>query len=175
MESRSRLPSVLHAVTWALLLSLPVILFALAIQGELGRARLLQAYPGVVLGNGPSEAAIVGILAIGLAPWLAIAFVLWQAQALFQLFRDGLALTLDAAYRIRMIGVGLLFVAAMQVVSRTIQILVLSSGNPAGERILAIRIDLSEVGFLLAAGLMVVIGRSMVDAAKTRQELSEFV
>ncbi|MEM9971719.1 MAG: hypothetical protein AAF762_11570 [Pseudomonadota bacterium] len=175
MPHSRRLPAILHAGTWAALLSLPVIAATLAITGDLGRERLFAAFPGVAIGDGLSEAGVLAALLIGFLPWVGIAYVLWQAQALFALFRDGAALTLGAATGISRIGTGLLSVAGLQVVTHTLQVLVLSSANPPGQRMLAISFGASEVGFLLAAGLMTVIGRSMVDAVRARQELSGFV
>lgn len=175
MKAPSRLLIVLHAATTASLVLLPVTLIAMAVQGAFGRAALLEEFPGVVQGAVLSDLQVVGAGLSGVMPVAAVLWILWRMRKLFALYRRGAALSVRAAREIHAIGIGLLALAVATFLAHTAQVLILSSGNPEGERMLAFAFGSGEVGFALAAGLLVVIGRSMSEAAATAEELRGFV
>jgi hypothetical protein len=134
-----------------------------------------MAFPGLEISEDLPGMLVLLSFAIGLLPWIAVAVALWHAQALFGLCRMDRALTLDAAKRLQSIGAALCAAAVLRILSHTGQVLLLTLVNPAGERVLAISVGFSDFGFLLAAGLMTVIGRNMVDAAQAVEDVKGFV
>ena len=56
-----------------------------------------------------------------------------------------------------------------------IQVLILTISNAPGERAISLSLSLAEFGFVIAGGLLVVIGRALVDAAKAVEETRGFV
>lgn len=175
MSSTSRLPGVLFIGTWIAMLALPLTFVWLVAMGTLKREAVAERYPGVIIGNALSEGSILVAFGIGLLPFLLILSVLWNMQALFGLYQKGQALTDKAAGRIGNIGVGLLLVALARVLSNTLQVLVLSSANPVGHRMVNLDFGFSEVALILAGGLMIVIGRSMTEAVFAAEEARGFV
>ena len=172
---RLKLPTLLYFATWAALFAAPVTLIALILTGTFDPDTIKAAFPDLPISDRLSETAIILAGVIGLLPWLFGAWVLYQAQALFALYRADRALTLEAAQTIRDIGVGLVLIAVTQIVARTVQVLILTSANADGARMLAIQFSFGQFGMLLAAGLMVVIGRSMVEAARAVDDMRGFV
>lgn len=172
---RLTLPTVLYFGTWTTLIAAPVILVILLLMGQFSPDAVLAAFPNVPVSEIQSDDNIICAGIVGLVPWFIGAWVLYQAQVLFALFRDNRALTLEAAQIIRNLGLGLVLIALAQVATRTVQILILTSANADGDRMLAVQFSFAQVGLLLAAGLMVVIGRSMVEAARAVDDMRGFV
>ncbi|MGL4238491.1 MAG: hypothetical protein ACRCSW_20690, partial [Tabrizicola sp.] len=71
------------------------------------------------------------------------------------------------------IGRALILVAVFTVVTPTLVTLILSWNAP--QRTLAIGIDSGTLGFLMAAGLLTVIGWAMREAARVKAENEGFV
>ncbi len=172
---RLTLPTVLYFGTWTTLVAAPVILVVLILMGQFSPEAIRAAFADVPVSEMQSDDQIICAGIVGLVPWLIGAWVLYQAQALFALYRGNRALTLEAAQIIRNLGVGMVVIAVAQVATRTVQILMLTSANVDGERMLAIQFGFAQVGLMLAAGLMVVIGRSMVEAARAVDDMRGFV
>lgn len=172
---RLTLPTVLYFGTWMVLLIAPVLLVSLVVMGQFSPDAVREAFPNVPVSDMQSDDQIICAGLVGLIPWSIGLWVLYQAQALFALYRDNRALTIEAARIIRNLGAGLVLIAVAQVVTRTVQILMLTSANAEGARMLAVQFSFAQVGLLLAAGLMVVIGRSMVEAARAVDDMRGFV
>lgn len=172
---RLKLHDTLFALSWATLIGLPVALVWSVANGAAAPEAVRAAFPGVSIASTPGPATAWAVFLVGLAPWLAVMAALWNVQALFALFRRGAALSHDAANRIRDIGLCLMAVAALGVIAHAGQLLLLTGGNAPGERVLAIQFGSAEIGFLLAGGLMIVIGRAMAEAARAVAENRSFV
>lgn len=174
-----KLPTLLYGATWAglivLMVIVPIILVLLFVMGTLQLTDLRWAYPQFVEIGDTSQGQGALALAIGLIPWGAVAFAGWHLQALFQLFRDDQALTYAAATRIRKVGLWLVVAAVSKPIVGALQTLVLTFSNAPGERAIAVGFSFAEFGFLIAGGLMVVIGRALVDATKAVEEARGFV
>ena len=145
LMSRIRLTRVLFIATWIALALLPAGLGWFLITGGLSRETLLAQVPDVAVSPELSNemilfAAAPGLLSIGLAM-----FVLWQMQALFRTIDRGDALSYHAAFRVKRIGLGMLVLAVAGPVLRPFQILILTSANPPGERVLAIGFSSSDM------------------------------
>ena len=170
-----RLINALYWLTWAAFIGLPIIVMGSASARGLSVEVMADAFPTVPIAPDLGFGSRLSTFAIGLVPGCAVLWTLWQVQALFALFRRGLALSRPAAERLRSIGFGLLCTAAAALLSRPLQILLLTSGNPPGERVLAFGITSADLGFVLAGGLMIVIGHVMADAARIAEENAGFV
>jgi mannose/fructose/N-acetylgalactosamine-specific phosphotransferase system component IIC len=92
---------------------------------------------------------------------------------LFAAYRDGEVLSKGNADTILRIGRNFLIVAGFTVLVPTLQTLILSWNS--GHRMLSIGLDQGTLGFLLAAGLLTVIGWAMREAAVVKAENAGFV
>jgi hypothetical protein len=92
---------------------------------------------------------------------------------LFGQYRQGVVLSDDNAATILRIGRALLLVAVFSVLVPTLQTLILSWN--AAQKTLSIGIDGGTLGFLMAAGLLTVIGWAMGEAARVKAENEGFV
>ncbi len=120
-------------------------------------------------------AARTALVLVGALPAMAAIYVLGQMGSLFRMYAAGETLTPAAARAIRRIGMGLLAMAALGFVTRPLQILLASLGNPPGERVLAIGFDTYDLGLILAGGLLLTIGWAMGDAVRAARENAEFI
>ncbi|MBP9047146.1 MAG: DUF2975 domain-containing protein, partial [Tabrizicola sp.] len=117
------------------------------------------------------QAGLVAALAlISVLPMVA---ALRRMVQLFGAYRDGEVLSRDNADTILRIGRNLLIVAAFTVLVPTLQTLILSWS--AAQRMLSIGLDQGTLGFLMAAGLLTVIGWAMREAAAVKAENAAFV
>lgn len=171
----TRLPTALFFITWLGLVALPVAFLWIMLSGQITAEQAASAFPGLKVADDLSPSRVLAVFVFGLLPWFAVSAALWQAQALFALHRAGLALTDAAARRVAAIGMALAFAAVFRVLAHTAQVLLLTWGNPPGERVLAISLGFADFGFLVAAGLMIVIGRSMAEAARAVEDARGFV
>ena len=149
-----------------------------------GAALILNGGPGALLGANLSPVPISPSLpesrawfALGVGFFAAIALyvALWQARRLFALGRDGRSLTPAAALAIHRIGIALLAAAALAVLARPIQSLILTSANAPGERALAISLSSADLGLLLAGGLMMMIGAVLKSAVAIAEDQARIV
>lgn len=172
---RQRLPIVLYYATWITIFAAPTVLVALIATGAFSPEAIKAAFPDVRISDAQTADEIICAGVVGLLPWMFALWVLFEVQALLALYRNGNALTQDAAHRIFRIGIGLAFVALTSVAARTVQILILTAANDDGSRMLAISFSFTHVALLLAAGLMTLIGRSMIDAARAVDDMRGIV
>lgn len=136
---------------------------------------LSQHFPGLPDGTILTRATATVALLIGASMLIPALFALSQMRRLFSLYLAGEVLSPACAAHIRRIGLSFVTLAGMGVLLPTLQILVLTATNPAGQRAFSIAISSDSIGFLLAGGLLTVIGHSMVEAARAAEENAGFV
>jgi hypothetical protein len=116
---------------------------------------------------------------VGLALGLIPALFTWRAvnamRRLFSLYRRGDPLAPQAGPLIKSIGSNLLVAACLGVVMVPVQSGLMSLANPEGERAISVSLNSSNIGFLLVAGLLLLIGWSMSEASKIAAENKEFI
>lgn len=112
---------------------------------------------------------------IGLAPVAILVFILVLMRRLFALFRAGDALTIDAGHVIQRIGKWFVVLAVVQFVLVPVQSVLLSWGGAVGTRALSVSFTSDMAGALLAAGLLIVIGRAILQASDIAAENKEFI
>lgn len=109
---------------------------------------------------------------------LTVAVMFWtfnEMRKLFVSFQKGQALTVESAHLIERIGRGLLGLAVLPFILFPIKSVILSMANPVGERTLSVSLSSTSVGFALTAGLLIVIGWAMREAAAAVDENRTFV
>jgi hypothetical protein len=176
MQDQTRLQSlsgILYWVALALSVALPLLVLVYAGKWVSDPASLLPLAPGLPPGTvvTPTQAGLVA--AVALVSVLPMVAALRGMVRLFDRYRDGDVLSAENADTILRIGRAMLLVALFTVLTPTLQTLILSWTAP--ERTLSIAFDSGTLGFLLAAGLLTVIGWAMREAAAVKAENEGFV
>lgn len=176
MSDHHRLQSLsglLYRVALALSVLLPIIVLVYAGQGVSDPASLLSRAPMVPAGTPVSTAQAGLVAAIALLSLLPMVAALRGMVRLFGAYRDSEVLSRENADTILRIGRNMVLVAALTVIVPTLQTLILSWN--AAQKTLAIGLDTGTLGFLMAAGLLTVIGWALREAAEVKAENERFV
>ena len=128
----------------------------------------------------PAENIVVGPMfwlgfAISLIP---TGFAVWAILLLRRLFRCYMGrevLTAHCATLIKKSGLALLIMAILRIVLQPIVTALMSWSAPPGERVLSLGIGTQDINFFFVAGLLVVIGWAMSEAAGAAEENKAFV
>ena len=168
-----RLSGVLYAAALALSVVLPLVVLVYAGQGVSDPASLLSRAPMVPAGTLVTKAQAGLVAALGLLSVLPMVAALRAMARLFGQYRLGVILNADNAATILRIGRLLILVALFTVLIPTLQTLILSWNAP--QKTLSIGLDGGTLGFLMAAGLLTVVGWAMGEAARVKAENEEFV
>lgn len=167
-----RIATALYGLSVIALVLFPVILALAFLFPSLGLVDLSS------ITDTPREAwpltTWLGILA-GVVPavfmWLAVNGM----RQLFALYRLGDPLAPAAGPLIKSIGSNLLACSLLNIALVPVQSGLVSLTNPVGEREIAVALNSNTLGFLLIAGLLLLIGWSMAEAHKAVAENREFV
>jgi len=116
----------------------------------------------------------IGFIA-GVFPALFMWFAVNGMRRLFSLYRQGDPLAPQAASLIKSIGSHLLAASLLGIIVMPIRTGLMSLQNPVGERAISIGINSNTLGFVMLAGLLLLIGWSMSEAHKAVAENKEFV
>ncbi len=122
---------------------------------------------------GPVKALLV--IAAGALALPVLLAALWQMRALFRRYGAGEILTDACARHVLRIGQMLVALAALGVAIPTLQRLILTWDNPVGQKVLAIGLSSDTMGFLLAGGLLFVVGWVMGEAARVAADNAGFI
>jgi len=171
----ARLTAALEAVTVLALIGLPV--FALWRVASLWpvSANLQVLFAGHPAHGAPPTMAVAVALFVALIGLGLIMAALYDLRGLLRLYRRGAALSHAAARRIGRIGAWLLMLAVHGLLAYPILSVLLTMGAPVGERQLVVSVSQAQIGFLLAGGIMTLIGWAMRDAAALAEENRGFV
>ncbi|MGL6211790.1 MAG: hypothetical protein ACRC14_18355 [Paracoccaceae bacterium] len=110
-----------------------------------------------------TKAAIVTLIGALTLPVLIVLCL--QMRALFGRYARGEVLSAACAGHIRRIGQMLGVLAGLGVLVPTLQMLALTYDNPVGQKVLSIGLTGETLGYLLAAGMLMVVGWVMGAAA----------
>ena len=176
MQDQTRLQSLSGVLYWvALVLSVALPLLVLLYAGKwvTDPASLLSLAPGLPSGATvtPTQAGLVA--AVVLVSVLPMVAALRGMVRLFARYREADVLSAENAETILQIGRAMVAVALFTVVTPTLRTLILSWN--AEQRTLSIGLDSGTLGFLMAAGLLTVIGWAMREAAAVKAENEGFV
>lgn len=170
-----RLSGLLYWVTGLTMLAIPAFVLVALMTGGLNTADMRAAFPGLPEETVLNPGKTVAVIMISCLALPAILFSLWHMRALFALYRVGEILSAACARHILRIGQGLVALAIVGTLLQPLQVLILTLDNPPGARQISIGLSSDTVGFLLAGGLLVVIGWVMREAARAAEENAGFV
>lgn len=176
MQDQHRLQTLSGILYWvALVLSvaLPLVVLLYAGNWVTDPASLAGISPDL-----PPETPVT-MLQAGLVAGVALVSVLPMVAALrgmvrlFARYREAEVLSVENAETILQIGRAMVLVALFTVITPTLRTLILSWNAP--QKTLSIGLDSGTLGFLMAAGLLTVIGWAMREAAAVKAENAGFV
>jgi len=171
--SLRKLSGLLYWVALVLSVVLPFVVLLYAGKAVSNPASLLSRAPTLAEGTPVSLTQAGLVSAVALVAVLPMVAALRAMARLFARYRDGEVLSPTNAETILQIGRALVLVALFTVLVPTLQTLILSWNAP--QRTLAIGLDSGTLGFVMAAGLLTVIGWAMREAAAVKAENEGFV
>ncbi|WP_052341066.1 DUF2975 domain-containing protein [Salinarimonas rosea] len=122
-----------------------------------------------------TPASIAAGFVTGAIPVALSLYGLWHAHALFRGWRDGPIFTEASGRRLVRMGAALALMPAAALVSSGLTSLVLTLGNPPGQRTVQIAVSDDPIVMAIAGGLLVVVGWVMAEAARLAEENEAFV
>ncbi|MBY6117904.1 DUF2975 domain-containing protein [Mameliella alba] len=117
-------------------------------------------------------------MALVAGAWIALGavfYTLWHMSRLFACYAGDAALTPTAAHALRQIGLGFLAQAAVGLLGHPVETLLLTLGAPAGQRMVSLAVSSADLGFVLAGGMMLIVGLVTSQAVALRSENEGFV
>lgn len=114
-------------------------------------------------------------LALGLPSLALILWTLWNAFWLFRAYRAGEVVSLEIGRRIRRIGGTLVAFPFVSTVTSVLTSVVVSWNNPEGQRQLVLSIGSDAIVLVVTGAMLMMVGWSMVEAARIADENRQFV
>ena len=167
------LSRLLQVATWGVILAAPVV--SLLFVGYFGPQNLpspLSVYPKA---NIVSSWQMWGVFAARAVPGLAMLYTLWKMAGLFGAFRRGEVLSETSAGFVAQIGRGLVALAVLIILCGPVQTVMATLNNPPGSVSLEIGLSGLDIWFLIAGGLLVLIGYALREAVRVQTENRGFV
>lgn len=157
---------------------LAVLLFSAGVYVALDMTALYEAIRSLGLadpvgGLAPGlriVAASLGLPALGLILWS-----LWNAFWLFRAYGAGEIVSLEIGRRIRRIGITLVAFPLVTTVTNLLTSIVVSWDEPEGQRIMSLSISSEAVIMAITGAILIMVGWSMVEAARIADENRQFV
>lgn len=168
-----KLSGLLYWIALTLSVVLPLVVLIYAGKAVTDPASLLSRAPALAPATPVTVPQAGLVAATALVAVLPLVAALRAMVRLFSRYREGEVLSLANADTILQIGRALVLVALFTVVVPTLQTLILSWNAP--QKTLSIGLDGGTLGFLMAAGLLTVIGWAMREAAAAKAENEGFV
>ena len=176
LDRLKRLSRILYGFSIALITVLAVAGAVLTAMTIADVGVLTRAFPDVVRDPATvSMTARIVSLALG---WIAIGLMIHALRCLMRMFSltgQGRILSHEAASWMRRAGITLFVLAIYATVSRTLTILLLSMGNPPGERQLAIGIEGTQFFSIFLAGVFLLVAHALVLGSEIEQENKSFI
>jgi hypothetical protein len=117
-----------------------------------------------------AAALVVSFAYVGL-----MALALWTVAGLFAAFAAGAIFVPETGKRLRRLGVLLLAFAVLSPFVRAVIGLIVTIGNEAGQRMIALSISSQDVIVALIAALLIVLGHIMAEAALIAEDNRQIV
>lgn len=162
---------VLAGVTLVAMIALTIFVAYTFIDTSLAEAMILRHAPDLPAMVDPFTLRIM--MAVGLLAIAVQLYVLNAIRALFSLYACGIFLSEENGRAITQIGLGLIALPLVRFVLEPIWSILLTLGAEDVE--VSISISSSGVGLTLGGILMLMIGQSMFEATRMRQENEAFV
>lgn len=113
------------------------------------------------------------MMVVGLPAILVQLYILNAVRALFSLYSCGIFLTEENGKAITRIGIGLIILPVVRFVLEPVWTVILTHG--AEQMSMSVSFSSTGVGLMLGGLLMLLIGQSMFEASRVRQEYEAFV
>lgn len=113
--------------------------------------------------------------ATSMIPMAVLLHLLHQAYALFDAFRLGDVFTAEAPIRLRRIGFCIVALALLRPITSTMLGVILTWGNPPGQRILSLSLGIDDYMIAALGGLFLAIGHVMTEAARMAEDHRQIV
>lgn len=175
LSQTRRIARPLSYVTTVALFAYPFAILLMAMSGYFNDAFLQDTYDAVSFPAVRSPLVWGAVYAIAAGSIALTCAALWNIRVLLVLYATGDVLGADTALRIRRIGNLVLALAIYGILAHTATVLVLTWGNPPGERSLSIAFSNTDLFLFISAGLMTVIGLAMTEASRVADENRAFV
>ena len=175
LPERIRRVSERMALVLALAMVIGVAVFGwYALDADLVRQLALAAVgPDVPISFSPAtRSGFVAVMVVELAFYLV---ALEMARRLFLAYARGALFGGEPALWLGRLGLAVALIAPAAILARTVKVLVLTAGNPPGERYLAIGVSGTDLALITAGVLFLVIGWVMAEAGRVADENSQFV
>ncbi len=154
IPDRARLKRIAAYGEWICLAALLLVggycLF-LAVQPEEALAVLQRGIPGPV--SRPSSGILYTAELVALLPLLAFLYALWLTRKLFRLIGDGQFLSELAQRLMTRVGTLAVIFSLLSILCHTAVVLLMTSANPPGQKMLVIEIDSGQISSVLIAVL----------------------
>lgn len=176
LDRLKRLSRLLYGFSVALISLLVFAGAVLSVMALVDASVLERAYPGAA--RDPELVPVAARLATLALAWITIGLTVYAVSCLmrmFRLFGEGKVFDPTAAFWMRRAGVSLFILAIYGTVKRTLTILILSLGNPPGERQLAIGLEGTQFLSIFVAGVFVLVAHALVLGAEIERENRSFV
>ncbi|MCY4335661.1 MAG: DUF2975 domain-containing protein [Litoreibacter sp.] len=163
-------------LTSAAMIALVLLALGIFANPEFARSLMLETAPaGVQIAVPPETGIVYAVLLLGCLALAAQLYLLWHMRALFVLYARGEILTNICAYRISRIGAGLLLLPLAGLIYQAGSTVLLTLGNPVGERALAISFSATGFAVCLGGALLLFIGIVMQEASRQAEENRAFI
>lgn len=162
----ARLAQVLRIGVALLMIAVPLAILLPSLAGWVTPEMVAQDFPAIPLPEAFQTWQVIGLVVVGGLPAAMMLYALWALFRLLTLYRQGDRLTGTCALAIRHVGIGLLATAVLQMLTYPLVVLVLTLENAPGLRTLSIGVTWSDMAFLMAGGVVVLIGWVMGEAAE---------
>ena len=169
-----RVASAMHHALSLMLVVFPLISGLILFQaGTNGVLALAPVYVDVIVP--PGILAWVGIICL-LAVMVGLLMgLMWHVRALFGLYAKGQVLTAPPANEISYIGKFLFASAVFGVLADPLFSILLTSGNPAGQRTFALMLSSGDFAYAIGGGLLWLIAWVMQEAVRMADDSARII
>ena len=170
-----RLARTLHVLSVSALVLIPVGILSWLLSEGVTAETVATRLPQFIAEEPLTTERLGLLIAVSLLPVLPALYTLEIMRQLFARYAGGDVISIQIARLIQRIGLGMFILVAAQVVIHPIQGLLITWANSQGNRMLSIALSESDIGLLLAAGLVTLIGWAMAEAHRIAEENRSFV
>lgn len=125
--------------------------------------------------NLPSDTVLLIAAAVAFSPIALFLIAIWEARTMFQLIGDGFLL--DSSCQKSMVRLGRLAIASavLSTFARTLILVLMTSNNPPGQKMLSIGIGSSEVSSIIVGLLIFIFALVVKETAIISEENRSFI
>jgi hypothetical protein len=167
-----------RALKWicsVVLITLPLFVLAYAFFERPTSANAAEIYTDFTILNAPPTWAFLMANVFSVVSLLVLLALIFNMRKLFEHYAQRRILTFDTAQLLQRIGQFLFAVAVLRLLSHPVLSLLLTSGNPEGQRQISVAMTDGDLGFLIASGFVFLVGMAMHEAAQNAEEIKGFV